>query len=192
MSSGIICKIKLELFYQEFLRGMYVCYDPIFSFPEFNSRDLIMYQFYRQLRPKPVKQRTFPNSEEVFMIEVPRVDITDTSVPQKHPEYYNYIPEIGEELVFKTIETHFRFVFTEHVESYMTEIKNRLPEGKILSNKLKKRQYDDAVKDFMSKYNISEQYFDRLIKDFSRLRVCLRRQKFRQKSYTLNHPEISY
>lgn len=163
MSSGIITKIKLEPFLQEFLRGYYRCEEPIFKFPRYDNDDLgLALKFINLLTPSPRDFKPINYYLDEFLIEVPEMHDRD-------PFYCNYISVIrNEKFVKKILEQQ-----KNHFHERLSILRN---DG---------YEYDDCVEIYMDEFKISTCFTDRLTKDYQRWRNRLRLQKFRKKSNRL-------
>lgn len=166
MSSGIICKIRLEPFLQEFLRGYFRWNNQVFNFPR---RDLnvsaddelgISRRFINLLTPPPENFKPVDFGTHTFMIEIPYMQ-------DKEPFYYNYISEVRNNAFEEKIRQMQRFHFRER----MAELRN---DG---------YEYKTCVEIYMDELNISQNFYDRLIKDANRWRNKLRVKKFYHKSH---------
>ena len=166
MSSGIITKIKLEPFYQEFLRGYYRNCEPVFKFPRHDCDELgLALKFINLLTPAPDDFKPENFGKDEFLIEVP--DFHD-----RDPFYCNYISPCRNEKFIKKVDEQQK----NHFHERLAQLRNTGFE------------YQDCIDIYMDELQINQQYFDRLLKDYSRWRTRLRVQKFRKKSHRLESP----
>jgi len=166
MSSGIITKIKLESFYQQFLRGYYRNTDLVFKFPRYDCDELgLALKFINLLIPAPDNFKPASFGKDEFLIEVPEFHDRDTF-------YCNYISPVRNEKFVKKIDEQQR----NHFHERLAQLRN---DG---------YEYQDCIEIYMDEFGIDQQYFDRLVKDYCRWRDRLRLQKFRKKSHRLAKP----
>lgn len=164
MSTGIICKIKLDPFLQEFLRGYYQCNNTVFKFPREDGAKLYVDElgvasyFKYLLKPAPADFKPIDYGNYTFMIEVPKMDMKD-------PFYCNYISEKGQRLFEAKIHRAYRFQFHDEMEKHRSA----------------GWDYKDCIELFMDDFNIMDKHTDRLTKDFQRWRNLRRRRKFLSK-----------
>jgi len=164
MSSGIFCKLKLDPFLQEFLRGYYNSNGLVFKFPREDCDELRLAKKFNDLLTSPpdnFKPQNF--GEKEFLIEVPFQE-------NKDPFYFNYITEVGNEKIAKKI-------FEAYRDYYYDQIREMRSKGWT--------EYKDIVEIFMDKLNISRKYFDRLLKDYQRWRIIKNNKKYQQKLHRL-------
>jgi len=152
--SGIYVVIKLDPFYQHFLREHFNQRDEIvFSFPK--GHDLLK-KFEILLTKYPLDKSQPDHGESKFMIEVPYMQ-------HKNPYVYNYISETRNNILGATIKNFTKMIFHEHMNKY----------AKV---GFQKKQ---CIEIFMEEYNIDPKYQDRLTKDYQRWieAVCHRRKR---------------
>lgn len=163
MSSGIICKIRLDPFYQEFLRGYYENYEIVFKFPREDADELeIARKFNRLLMAPPCDYKPIKDDQNTFLVEVPYFK-------DKDPFWNNYISTIRNESLANAIHRAWRAQFHEK----MDEFRNLGFEFK------------DCIYLYMDEFRISACFYDRLIKDLQRWRSIKRNKKYRQKEHRL-------
>ena len=166
MSSGIICKLKIEPFFQEFLRGYYRCNSPVFKFPRYDYDELgLALKFNNLLSPAPDNFKPVSFGEDEFLIEVP--DFHD-----RDPFYCNYISPLRNDKFVKKLDIQQK----NHFHERMAQLR------------IEGYEYQDCVEIYMDDFGINQKFADRLLKDYSRWRTKLRVQKFRKKSHRLETP----
>lgn len=160
MSSGIICKMKLEPFYQQFLRGYYRNVNPVFNFPRADGDELeIAQKLNHLLSPPPIDFKNKEYGENTFLVEVP-------ILRSKDPFYNNYLSEKATEKLTNHIAKSFRFYFHTRMKEY-----HNLGFG-----------YKESVELFMDENDIDPTYYSRCIKDLQRWRNIVHVKKYQQKS----------
>jgi len=164
MSSGILTRIRLEPFYQQFLRGYYQISEPVFKFPRADADELCLaYKFNNLLMPSPPNYKTPDFGEEMFIIETP-------FQPDKDPFYYNYISTTRNEVLARAIEKAYRFYFHERMKDFRN--------GGF--------SYKECVNLFLDECNIDSKYSDRAIKDYQRWKILVSVRKNQQKAQSQN------
>jgi len=162
MSSGILTHIRLEPFFQTFLRKYFDNEDPtVFSFP--NDHDLLR-RIEVLLRSSPPSYRAPKETDLLFRIELP-------SMRHKNPLYHNYISEAAEKVFVREIRSFFNMVFHEKMALYRNA----------------GFEYKDCITIFQDEYDLPAESSDRLIKEFQRWRNKIRKQKIRQKQAKGTH-----
>jgi hypothetical protein len=159
MGSGIITKIRLEPFYQQFLKGYYHEFDIPFKFPREDADELhLAVKFNNMLMPSPpgYKNQNFGIYE--FLIEVPYQK-------EKDPFFYNYISLRRNTIFAERIEMAYKYHFHEE----MMKLRNL------------GYTYKNCVELFMDELHIDAEYYDRCIKDFQRWKNAVSVKKYRQK-----------
>lgn len=143
MPSGITVKIKLDKFYQEFLKHQFLqSKSGFFIFDK--SHDLsIKLGILLTKPPKDFTPKQY--GKETFEIELPYSDVKDV-------RSYNYLSVNNEKILCNHIHLYFKIIFHEEI--------HRLRELGF--------QKKEAVLVFMSNYDISAEYFDRLMRAYSR------------------------
>lgn len=164
MSSGIICTIKLDPFYQQFLRCQFQEFDPVFRFPK--SHDLsLRFQFYLSRTPigKPEKYVV-----DEFKIEVPYME-------HKSPFYYNYMsPNFQQKLQSRIRE------FWRDVSHELMGIWSRQGFGK-----------EDMVQKIVEDFGFLPEDEERIRREYKRYRACERQRRFYHKSKSLINVKMS-
>jgi hypothetical protein len=164
MSSGIISKIRLEPFYQQFLRGFYKNNDTVFKFPREDADELALARKFNQLlMPPPNGYKIHNDDEYTFLIEVPYQ-------AEKSAFYFNYISLRRNTIFVEAIEKAYRFHFHEKMMEYRNQ----------------GYSYKQCAELFIDEYNINCLYIDRAIKDFQRWKIAISVKKYRQKSHLQN------
>jgi hypothetical protein len=159
MSTGIICKIKLDPFYQEFLKGYFDNYEIVFSFPREEIEDLkLVSKFKKLLMNPPNAYKPFPDDERTFLIEVPEMK-------DKDPLFNNYISECRNEVFTHSIHNAWR----NHYHRVICTYRNQ------------DFDYQDCIKTYMDEFKISDQYFDRLVKEYKKWRNLIKVRKFQKR-----------
>jgi hypothetical protein len=160
MGSGIITKIRLEPFYQQFLRGYYHEVEVPFKFPREDADELhLAVKFNNLLIPPPSGYKIQNFGVFEFVIEVPYQR-------EKDPFFYNYISLRRNAIFVNDIETAYKFYFHEE----MMRLRNL------------GYSYKNCVELFMDELHIDGEYEDRCIKDFQRWKTAVSTKKYRQKS----------
>jgi len=160
MSTGICCKIKLDPFLQEFLRGFYSCSSIVFKFPKENQDELHLAKKFNDLLDSPpadFKPDDF--GDKTFMIEVPYIENRD-------PFYWNYLSKTSNEKLSKKI-------FEAYRDYYYDFIREKRSKGWC--------EYKDIVDLFIDKMRLNQKYYDRLTKDYQRWRIIKNNKKYQQK-----------
>jgi hypothetical protein len=160
MGSGRYITIKLDPFYQEFLRGHFNWYDPVFAFPK--GHDLLKrLEYYLTPPPKDWKLQDF--GEWTFRIEIPLMEWKDA-------DCYNYLSERKNKMFEIAVREYYRVIMH-------TEI------GKAIKDHVPK---NDIIFCFMDDFNISQDYYDRIIKDFDRWIKLEKMRRYRRKKNKKN------
>lgn len=160
---GIFITIKLDPYLQEFLRGYFKQNGNVFYWPK--NHDLTR-RFQSLLRPK--SDNTCYSKPDygdwAFRVDIPY------SSEGRDPFIVNYLSRDHNKLLAKRIKEFADMVFHEEVISHRTS----------------GWEYKDCVFIFMDDYHINQKHYDRLLKDFQRLRNNIRQKKFRKhKNFTL-------
>ncbi len=157
MSSGITVKIKLDPFYQNFLRVYFkIPEGAVFSFPK--GHDLSTKLQYL-LTKQPEKFTPVENSESSFEIELPYCR-------EKDVRSYNYLSPNREKILVNNIILFYKVIFHEEI--------NHLRNEKGFTKK-------DSIILFMEDYKMSEDYYDRIIRAYNRWVENLSRRRKRKK-----------
>jgi hypothetical protein len=157
MPSGIYTTLRLDPFFQEFLRGQFNQWDPVFTFPK--NHDLLL-RLERYLTMPPHDFKVISYGDETFRIELPYMEL-------KNPSVHFYLSDIKMKMFSDRVRDYFREIFHEEIRKYRSRNFNK----------------NEAVICFMEDFRISEQHEDRLIKAYNRymeIERC-RRYRYRQK-----------
>ncbi len=160
---GIFIEIKLDPYLQEFLRGYFDQNGNVFYWPKNHD---ITRRFISLLRPKSenIKYTKPDNGDWSFRVDIPY------NTAGRNPFIVNYLSRDNNKLLAKRIKEFADMVFHEDV----------------IAHRIAGWEYKDCVLIFMDDYNISSKYYDRLLKDFQRLRNNLRQKKYRKKIHSFN------
>lgn len=157
MPSGIYTTIRLDPFYQEFLRAQFNQFDPVFTFPKGHDLLLRLERFLAK-PPADFKPHLIDFKEETFRIEIPFMEIKD-------PVYYFHMSDRKMKLFSQRIRDYFREIFHEEIRKYRSKNFNK----------------NEAIICFMEDFHISEKYEDRLIKAYNRYIDLERHRRFRRR-----------
>jgi hypothetical protein len=157
MSSGRYTTIKLDPFYQQFLRVQFNQNNPVFKFPAKKHHDLkIRFEFY--LTPPPEDYKPANYRDWNFHIEIP---YSENSI--KHPDFYNYISENKNKLYANRIRNYYYDVIHEE----FTRLRN------------KGFKKEECIICVMEDYNFEPKYEERVIKEYQRYLKRERDRRFR-------------
>lgn len=157
MTSGIYTTVRLDPFYQEFLRAQFNQWDPVFTFPR--GHDLVIrLERYLTQPPNDFKVKQNPFGDETFRIEIPFMEL-------KNPAYYFYLSDRKMKLFQQRVRDFFREIFHEEIRKYRSKNFNK----------------NEAIICFMEDFQISERYEDRLIKAYNRYIDLERHRRFRRR-----------
>jgi len=161
MSSGISIKIKLDPFLQSFLREIYKQPSGLFRFPPRTDLSTKLSAMIRMAPrnkttrlydlmdvkwiypPEPIKRVDY--GDDTFEIEIPFMQ-------GKNLDQYNYLPQNSSKILSSHIHQYFKMVFHEEINDL----------------RYLGFQKKECVVMFMNKHFIDEDYFDRLMKDYTR------------------------
>jgi len=163
MSSGIICTIKLDPFYQQFLREQFQEYDPVFRFPKAHDLSL-RFQFYLSLTPTDEAEK-YGAAE--FKIEVPYME-------HKSPFYYNHM------------STSFQQKFQTRIREFWRDVSHEIM-GKWIREGYSK---EEVVQKIIEEYGFSEDDEERVRREYKRYRETERYRRFVRKRKTLKSVKI--
>jgi len=148
--------IELDTFYQEFLKSYFKTKKgATFAFPKRHELNQIL-ELGLQKQPKNYKPKDY--GQKTFKILIPYISWKDVRT-------YNYISKRIEIVLRRHIISFFRIIFHEEM-------------NKLATLNLQKKE---RVEIFIVNYNINPKYYDRLIKDYQRYIVSLRRIKSKKK-----------
>lgn len=166
-STGIYVTIELEKFKQDVIRGIYNCYDIIFSFPDCHKTDYfkMKYLFYELLQKTPVNEKLKFTSP--FKIEIPNINI-DIPDEQKHlrkdPFSYCYLSDNARMVFDFHLDSIVKYYIRQYYIKYDHESGNRLM----------------TIRMTMTKLKLEEEHFERMIKEYSRFKSWAGMQKKRK------------
>ncbi|HET6558081.1 MAG TPA: hypothetical protein VFG54_12250 [Prolixibacteraceae bacterium] len=163
MSSGIICTIKLDPFYQQFLRCQFQEFDPVFRFPK--SHDLsLRFQFYLSRCPDG-KQEKYGASE--FKIEVPYME-------HKSPLYYNFMSH------------NFQQKFQTRIREFWRDISHELM-GIWSREGFSK---EDIIQKVIEDFGFGPDDEERIRREYKRYRECERQRRYKRRNKMLKNVKI--
>jgi hypothetical protein len=154
MGSGIVVTIKLDRFYQQFLRGHFGVDANPFIFP--NRHDLLL-RFEAFLSIAPRDWKPVQLGEEAFHIEIPYME-------HKDPNCYNYISKEKNNLFAVRVREFQRMIFHEEFRS------------------LKKTGYNrqECIQIMLEDFGIDQTYFDRVVKEYDRWLISQRQLRYKK------------
>lgn len=153
MSTGVICTMKLDPFYQAFLRARFEQIgDGVFSFPKGHDLSLML-QFL--LKPKPRDFDCSEWGEWAFRIEVPFME-------HKNPQTYNYLSEARTIVLTSRIMRYWKFL----AHDIITEARRRGMQKK------------EIIYFLLEEMDIPVFYSDRIEREYSRYLIEERQRKF--------------
>lgn len=155
MSSGIFCTIKLDPFYQRFLRKQFDDFNPVFNFPKGHDLSL-RFQFYLSTKSasKPDKYGI-----EEFRIEVPYME-------HKSPLYYNYM------------SPNFQHKFQSRVREFWRDVSHELL-GKWNRYGFNR---EECIQKLMEEFDFTPDDEERVRREWKRYRETERLRRFRNKN----------
>ena len=164
MSSGIICTISLDPFYQQFLRVQEDQEDyPVFSFPK--NHDLGK-TFQAGLNCRDITPKKMKSGWE-FKIEIPYRK-------SKNPEYYNKMSEDAQREFQSEVRLFARRIIDKMMhEQYLEGIPKEM-----------------TIIDIMEDYNFSEDHRDRIVRWYNRLIYREKQKRYRNKKKVLKSVKI--
>lgn len=142
MASGYFVTIKLEPFYQQFLRQQFSQHDIVFTFPA--KHDLVK-RLEAFLTKAPDNYKPAPRTEATFMISLPYMEHKSVAV-------YNYISAEKNRLFNSRVREYFHLVFHDHIIRYRKEGFYR----------------KEIISIFLDDFKIEPKYSDRIEKEFNR------------------------
>ena len=158
MSSGIFVTIKLDLFLQSFLRGYFRNNNIVFSFPKESRKNYLpgVLKLCVDYPPAQIQPRDLGESE--FKIELPLW-------ADKNPYSQNYISERANVEFERAIaDFYYPIAYSEFQEMRAVNLKG-----------------PTIVNLFMDKYNLPEEFRDRLLRDYTRFCNYIAQRKFLEK-----------
>ena len=157
MSSGVICHIELDTKLQQFLKSYFNQTGILFKFPRKDEFDLGR-KFKRLLSPPPENFIKYKKTDRTFDVELPYDD-------EKPPLYNFYITPRSQAVFSKKVRAAFGEVFRGEMMKYYSE----------------GFEYKECVGIFMEAFEISDNHYETLLKDYQRWRARVRKQKERRK-----------
>jgi hypothetical protein len=162
MSSGIYCTLKLDPFYQAFLRSRFqVPDDQVFRFSK--GHDLSLF-FQAMLRPAPPHFEDPDFGEDTFIVEIPFME-------HKNPATYRYVSP--ERMV----------MFSSRVMRYWKMIAHDI----ISQARKMGMEKKEIIFYLLEELEIPLQYSDRVERDYSRYLAEERTRHFRMKNKKLKN-----
>lgn len=169
MSSGIYVTISLDPFLQSFLRGYFRNENIVFSFPKESRKNYLpgVLKLCVDYPPENFNPKHYGDRE--FKIELP-------AWGDKDPNSQNYISErANAELEKAILDFYYPIVYSEFQKARAVFLKG-----------------PSAVNLFMDKYNIPEEFRDRLLRDYTRFCNYLSGRKFLEKKQKNIKENICY
>lgn len=155
MSSGIICTIKLDSFYQRFLRSQFDDFNPVFNFPK--GHDLAFrFQFYLSTKSALKPERY---GEDEFRIEVPYME-------HKSPLYYN------------CMSPNFQQKFQSRIREFWRDVSHELL-GKWNRAGFNR---EECIQKLMEEFGFTPDDEERVRREWKRYREAERLRRFRNKN----------
>ncbi len=159
--SGIYTKIKIHPFYQEFLRGQFHEYEPVFKFPPRHDLLIRLERFLSTYPHNPDDVFAWNDKKETFLIEIPFME-------HKDPFYYNYLSKQKNALFARRIREYFRDIIHEDI-------------GKAIRKGFTRTE---IIYSLLDEFNISPVYYDLMEKEYKRYLQAERVRRFRRKNKT--------
>jgi hypothetical protein len=156
MYSGVYVTIRLDKFYQDFLRSYFSCNDLIFSFPRGEE---LSFRLVRLMKKPPEGYIPGKNMSNGFHVSIPKDD-------DKDPYSFNYLSERGQIIFIEHVRKLYEMVFHESMNKYLHEGFEK----------------KECLEIFIDQYDLSCNYIDRITKDYQRYvhrKIC---QKYRKKN----------
>jgi hypothetical protein len=153
MPTGVVCRIKLDPFYQAFLRSRFEQKDiDVFSFPKGHDLSLL-FQFL--LKPKPSDPELIEPAEWVFGIDVPYME-------HKNPFTYNYISKTRTIILASRIMRYWKMVSHDIISE----------------SRRKGMEKKEVIYFLLEELELSDDYMDRIEREYSRYLLEERQRKF--------------
>lgn len=157
MSSGRYVTIKLDPYYQVFLRAHFNQYEQVFSFPK--SHDLLIrLEYYLSPVPKDFIPQPDTNAEN-FRIAIPYME-------HKNPDYYNYLSEKAQSLFVSRIRKYYNIIIHEEISEA----------------RRKGFRKNEIVLKIMEDFTLTNFSEDRMKRDYTRYLTAERFRRFANKS----------
>lgn len=160
MSSGIICTVKLDPFYQQFLREQFQEYETVFRFPKGHDLSL-RFQFYLSLAPNNQPEKY---GESEFKIEIPYME-------HKSPFYYNYM------------SPNFQQKFQTRIREFWRDVSHEIMGRWIREGYTK----EEVVQKIVEEYGFTEDDEERVRREYKRYRETERYRRFCRKRKQLKY-----
>ena len=162
-SSGVICTIKLDPFYQAFLFKQFGFSElaPIFEFPK--GHDLSL-RFQFCLSRAPYKYKGEDHGEWSFKIEIPYME-------HKDPKYYRYMSPT------------MQGIFHKRVRSFWKDVSHEI----IGKEKRAGYEKEEIIEKLMEDFGFDERFRDRVRREYSRYLQAERNRRFRRKEKVLKN-----
>jgi len=155
MPSGIITTMKLDPFYQQFLRAQFHNADIVFRFPP--RHDLLM-RLECFLTKTPLNYKRQDYGENTFRIELPYMEHKDVM-------YYNYLSENSQALFAQRVKDFYRMIVHELFADY----------------RRKGFFKTEIVYLIIEDFSFTTSDYDRILKDFNRFVACEKSRRFTQR-----------
>jgi len=165
MSSGRFITIKLEPYYQEFLRSQFNQNENVFSFPR--GHDLLMrLEFFLAIPPPDyIPEPTPLNDPKIFRIAVPFME-------HKHVDTYTYLSQSSHDAFVSRIKNYYKIVIHD-----------------IISKSIRKGfKKTEIIEKLMEDFQLSDFGNDRIKKSYKRYLDTERTRRFRMKK---NHRKLT-
>lgn len=159
MASGIITTVKLEPFYQQFLKTHFECNELVFTFPK--GHDL-QQRLTALLIKNPHPHAYLDYGKYTFRIEL-------YTVSSKDIRQHNYISETASSIFASKVRDFYSMIFHE-----------------FYAGLYKKFTHKEIVYLWIEKYNFSESAYDRIERDARRYRKKNYNQTYYQKQKLKN------
>lgn len=158
--------VRLHPLYQQFLKGWFDCFEPIFSFPK--RHDLLMaLGTYTQKKPIDyIIKASNQKDDHEFMIELPWLE-------HKNPDTYNYLSENALTHFASNVRSYYRLQF--HLRMSDLLIKKPLIKAEF------KFDIEACIDIWMEENFIDPAHRETIMKEFQRWRKNERQRKYRHK-----------
>jgi hypothetical protein len=155
-SSGVICTVKLDPFYQAFLFQQfgYSEHVPVFAFPKGHDLSL-RFQFYLSIPPRSYKGED--HGAWTFKIEVPFMEY-------KNPNSYRYI------------SAKQQGSFQKRIRSFWQDVSHEIIGKSKRAGFLK----EEIIQQLIDEFNFSEEHRDRIRREYSRYLQTERNRRFKK------------
>lgn len=162
MASPILVTLRIDPFYQRFLRAYFNCIGPVMEFPPKSDFNLLLTFLANKPTSKQIKNNLKPRDfgEYSFKVALPYIKHKDVF-------YYNYFSERSMQIFQRRIYLFFQLIF--HCE---------MDEG-IHNLGLSKK---NAIQQFIERYDLLVDDEDRIVKAYFRYEERLRKGYYRWNS----------